>query len=219
MPCAVRAAGGSSEHRSKSLGSHRCRSLSATGCACEEFIFASGQSALDERGEVLFAGDLPSQNRYALDGVAAILDGFRGQPRRHRQVQHVARAPALATGVPPRCAGSVRFPGRRTTRRYGDHDPRIDEAGTADPDGCLGDALDRPRTIAAPDPETCTALGLAVTDSLQPGSALRPMAVRRRSSGARRRRQRGRCGKPGGPDRACHALRGPSPGSGGRMLR
>ena len=41
------------------------------GLRCEEFIFASGQSALDERGEVLFAGDLPSQNRYALDGVAA----------------------------------------------------------------------------------------------------------------------------------------------------
>ena len=50
------------------------------GLRCEEFIFASGQSALDERGEVLFAGDLPSQNRYALDGVAAILDGLGANP-------------------------------------------------------------------------------------------------------------------------------------------
>ena len=50
------------------------------GLRCEEFIFAGGQSALDERGEVLFAGDLPSQNRYALDGVAAILDGLGANP-------------------------------------------------------------------------------------------------------------------------------------------
>ena len=46
------------------------------GLRCEEFVFTSGQSALDERGEVLFGGDLPSQNRHALDGVAAILDGL-----------------------------------------------------------------------------------------------------------------------------------------------
>ena len=50
------------------------------GLRCEEFIFTSGQSALDERGEVLFSGDLPSQNRHALDGVAAILDGFGTGP-------------------------------------------------------------------------------------------------------------------------------------------
>ena len=50
------------------------------GLRCEEFIFTSGQSALDERGEVLFGGDLPSQNRYALDGVAAILDGLGAGP-------------------------------------------------------------------------------------------------------------------------------------------
>ena len=50
------------------------------GLRCEEFNFASGQSALDERGEVLFAGDLPSQNRYALDGIAAILDGLGANP-------------------------------------------------------------------------------------------------------------------------------------------
>ena len=50
------------------------------GLRCEEFIFTSGQSALDERGEVLFGGDLPSQNRYALDGVAAVLDGFGASP-------------------------------------------------------------------------------------------------------------------------------------------
>jgi len=46
------------------------------GLLCEEFIFTSGQSARDERGEVLFGGDLPSQNRHALDGIAAILDGL-----------------------------------------------------------------------------------------------------------------------------------------------
>ena len=50
------------------------------GLRCEEFIFTSGQSALDERGEVLFGDDLPSQNRHALDGVAAILDGFGAGP-------------------------------------------------------------------------------------------------------------------------------------------
>ena len=50
------------------------------GLRCEEFIFTSGQSALDERGEVLFGGDLPSQNRYALDGVAAVLDGLGASP-------------------------------------------------------------------------------------------------------------------------------------------
>ena len=50
------------------------------GLRCEEFIFTSGQSALDERGEVLFDGDLPSQNRHALDGVAAILDGLGAGP-------------------------------------------------------------------------------------------------------------------------------------------
>ena len=50
------------------------------GLRCEEFIFASGQSALNDRGEVLFAGDLPSQNRHALDGVAAILDGLGAGP-------------------------------------------------------------------------------------------------------------------------------------------
>ena len=50
------------------------------GLRCEEFIFTSGQSALDERGEVLFSGDLPSQNRHALDGVAAILDGLGAGP-------------------------------------------------------------------------------------------------------------------------------------------
>ena len=50
------------------------------GLRCEEFIFTSGRSALDERGEVLFGGDLPSQNRHALDGVAAILDGFGAGP-------------------------------------------------------------------------------------------------------------------------------------------
>ena len=50
------------------------------GLRCEEFIFTSGQSALDERGEVLFGGDLPSQNRHALDGVAAILDGLGAGP-------------------------------------------------------------------------------------------------------------------------------------------
>ena len=50
------------------------------GMRCEEFIFTSGQSALDERGEVLFGGDLPSQNRYALDGVAAVLDGLGASP-------------------------------------------------------------------------------------------------------------------------------------------
>ena len=50
------------------------------GLHCEEFIFTSGQSALDERGEVLFGGDLPSQNRHALDGVAAILDGLGASP-------------------------------------------------------------------------------------------------------------------------------------------
>ena len=50
------------------------------GLRCDEFIFTSGQSALDERGEVLFGGDLPSQNRHALDGVAAILDGLGAGP-------------------------------------------------------------------------------------------------------------------------------------------
>ena len=50
------------------------------GLRCEEFIFTSGQSALGERGEVLFGGDLPSQNRYALDGIAAILDGLGATP-------------------------------------------------------------------------------------------------------------------------------------------
>ena len=50
------------------------------GLRCEEFIFTSGQSALDERGEVLFSGDLPSQNRHALDGIAAILDGLGAGP-------------------------------------------------------------------------------------------------------------------------------------------
>ena len=32
------------------------------GLRCEKFIFISGQSALDERGEILFGADLPSQN-------------------------------------------------------------------------------------------------------------------------------------------------------------
>ena len=50
------------------------------GLRCEEFIFTSGQAALDERGEVLFDGDLPSQNRHALEGVAAVLDGFGASP-------------------------------------------------------------------------------------------------------------------------------------------
>ncbi len=50
------------------------------GLRCDEFIFTSGQSALDERGEVLFGGDLPSQNRHALDGVAAVLDGLGAGP-------------------------------------------------------------------------------------------------------------------------------------------
>ena len=50
------------------------------GLRCEEFIFASGQSAMDERGEALFGGDLPSQNRHALDGIAAILDGLGAGP-------------------------------------------------------------------------------------------------------------------------------------------
>ena len=50
------------------------------GLRCEIFIFTSGQSALDERGEVLFDGDLPSQNRHALDGVAAVLDGLGARP-------------------------------------------------------------------------------------------------------------------------------------------
>ena len=50
------------------------------GLRCEEFIFTSGQSALDERGGALFGGDLPSQNRHALDGVAAVLDGFGAGP-------------------------------------------------------------------------------------------------------------------------------------------
>ena len=50
------------------------------GLRCGEFIFTSGQAALDERGEVLFGGDLPSQNRHALDGVAAILDGLGAGP-------------------------------------------------------------------------------------------------------------------------------------------
>ena len=50
------------------------------GLRCEEFIFTGGQSALDERGEVLFGDDLPSQNRHALDGVAAILDGLGAGP-------------------------------------------------------------------------------------------------------------------------------------------
>ena len=50
------------------------------GLRCDEFIFTSGQSALDERGEALFGGDLPSQNRHALDGVAAILDGLGAGP-------------------------------------------------------------------------------------------------------------------------------------------
>ena len=50
------------------------------GLRCEGFIFTSGQSALDERGEVLFDGDLPSQNRHALDGVAAVLDGLGAGP-------------------------------------------------------------------------------------------------------------------------------------------
>ena len=50
------------------------------GLRCEEFIFTGGQSALDERGEVLFDGDLPSQNRHALDGVAAVLDGLGAGP-------------------------------------------------------------------------------------------------------------------------------------------
>ena len=96
------------------------------GLRCEEFIFTSGQSALDERGEVLFGGDLPSQNRHALDGVAAILDGLGAGPGDIGQVQHVAWAPTLATGVPPRRAGSIRFPGCRTARGDGDHDSRND---------------------------------------------------------------------------------------------
>ena len=50
------------------------------GLRCEEFIVTSGQSALDERGEILFNGDLPSQNRHALDGMAAILDGLGAAP-------------------------------------------------------------------------------------------------------------------------------------------
>ena len=50
------------------------------GLRCEEFIFTSGQSAPDERGEVRFGGDLPSRNRHALDGVAAILDGLGAGP-------------------------------------------------------------------------------------------------------------------------------------------
>ena len=50
------------------------------GLRSEEFIFTGGQSALGERGEVLFGGDLPSQNRHALDGVAAILDGLGAGP-------------------------------------------------------------------------------------------------------------------------------------------
>ena len=50
------------------------------GLRCDEFIFTSGQSALDEPGEVLFGGDLPSQNRHALDGVAEVLDGFGASP-------------------------------------------------------------------------------------------------------------------------------------------
>ena len=50
------------------------------GLRCDEFIFTSGQSALGERGEVLFGGDLPSQNRHALDGVAAVLDGLGAGP-------------------------------------------------------------------------------------------------------------------------------------------
>ena len=50
------------------------------GLRCEEFIFTSGQSAVDDRGGVLFGGDLPSQNRHALNGVAAILDGLGASP-------------------------------------------------------------------------------------------------------------------------------------------
>ena len=50
------------------------------GLRCEEFIFTSGQAALDERGEIRFDGDLPSRNRHALEGVAAVLDGFGASP-------------------------------------------------------------------------------------------------------------------------------------------
>ena len=50
------------------------------GLRSDDFIFTSGQAALDERGEVLFVCDLPSQNRHALDGVVATLDGLGAVP-------------------------------------------------------------------------------------------------------------------------------------------
>ena len=88
------------------------------GLRCEEFIFTSGQSALDERGEVLFSGDLPSQNRHALDAPPRP-DGLG--PTRASIVK-------FTTGVrlPPRrayrrLAGSVRFPGHRPAAVRGSH--------------------------------------------------------------------------------------------------
>ena len=77
------------------------------GLCCEEFIFTSGQSALGEQGEVLFGGDLPSQNRHALDGVAAILDGLGAGPGDIVKL-NTWRAPRPSPQA-YRCAAQARF--------------------------------------------------------------------------------------------------------------
>ena len=162
------------------------------GLRCEEFIFASGQSAMDKRGEVLFGGDLPSQNRHALDGVAAILDGLGASPGDIVKF-NTWRAPPPSPQAYRRAAQDrFDFLAAAPPAVTGITIPETTGARAADPDGCVGDALAPPRTIAPPDPETRAALGLAVTDSLQPGSAMRPMGVRRWTGRARRTRQRNR---------------------------
>ena len=82
------------------------------GLRCDEFIFTSGQSALDERGRgvVRRRSAVPEPScagRRGRDPRRA-----RGRPRRHRQVQHVACAPRprrRATAAPRRI-GSISWP-------------------------------------------------------------------------------------------------------------
>ena len=80
MPCAARTAPGSSGAPVLVPALPPLPEPFCHGLRCEEFLCVGGQAAFDEQGEVLFAGDLPSQNRHALDGVAAVLDALGAVP-------------------------------------------------------------------------------------------------------------------------------------------
>lgn len=51
------------------------------GQFCGDFAFVSGQLPVDRTGRVVFAGDLPSQNQFVLDNIAAILESLDLSPK------------------------------------------------------------------------------------------------------------------------------------------